>query len=654
MANKLTNLFTRFSKVYWVVLSFELLERGAYYSMMPILAVHFMYNVGLNPMLVASITAFMYPFQYGMPIFTSALAEKVGYKKQMIFGFGVLALSYVFLSIAFNTITAIFAVMAVGFGIGCYKPLVSSTIAKSTDQKDRNVAYSVYYWIVNFAAAMFALVWGLLMLFNIIPQTAFAWVFRVSAIYFVFNILIAIFIFREIPRSGQVKTFKDVGNNIATAFKDKKFVVMMLLIAGFWALYSTTLSPFILIMYGYGFLPATVPVILLGVINPGTIILLGGPLSKFAERIESIKLLMGGVFIYLIGLAMITFGMEYLFIVIPAMIIYSIGEFMVAPGYLAFVSKLAPKEKVSAYIGCNFLASFAGIFGGALVGGIVVTLIGIDMRKPHFFYGLLMAFGLCILVGFMIYNKYWGQDIINRAKEIEAMEMSEEDKQSLPVQKKKEPALFKIFEFKLTGVVALLIVPVILIATFAAYGTYDFKDPGEVDITEISFSIDKFQVVEGEQESLPGSTIPENTEETITHVISVQEGELLKSITFTLTWTDEDDIRRVIRTWENQPDTFSIEVYLPADPEDEDSQPIQATAGPAQNVHGSNGELVLTVPIEHESKDSLNGTGSWEITIICGECGDLENQGVAFTKYNDVEGSYELSVKTELYTEASE
>jgi MFS family permease len=648
---KIGSLFSRFPKVYWTVLSFELLERGAYYSMMPILAIHFAWNVGLPIWFVAILTIFMYPFQYALPILTSALAEKVGYRRQMIFGFTVLAFAYIFLSIAFNILTAILAVMAIGFGIGCYKPLVSSTIAKSTEQKDRNVAYSVYYWIVNFAAAMFALTWGLLMLFGVFPKSAFAWVFRVSAGYFILNILIAIFIFREVPRSGQVKTFRDVGNNIATAFKDKKFVIMMLLIGGFWALYSTTLAPFLIIIYGFHFIPMWIPIILVGVINPGTIIILGGPLSKYAEKIESIKLLMGGVLVYLIGLFLITFFLEIFPIVVIGIVIYSIGEFMVAPGYLAFVSKLAPKEKVSAYIGCNFLASFSGIFGGALVGGIVVTIVAVNMLRPHFFYGLLMAFGLLILVGFMVYHRAWGLDIINRAKKIEAMERGDEegeDEVVLDVPKPtREPLLFRMFDIKVAVLVPLILIPFILAGSLWM-GTDVFYPPEDPNKPE-PWSLDDYEVVVGPDNSID-AYLNENTPGEYSWAVPLNEDEYLHSIIFTLTWEDEPDASAGpggIITFTNQPDQFSLDLLLEADPEDDTTTEVTFAEGPNSNPRNGQGTITYTNSFDHEKKESMNGAGTWAITVTCGTCGDQE--GYLRTQA-DNGNDFTLEITTQIYS----
>ncbi|MEE9151993.1 MAG: MFS transporter, partial [Thermoplasmata archaeon] len=392
MAKGLLSTFSGFPKVFWVSQTFELMERGAYYSMMPIIVIHAIYNVGLPIWLGAIITVFMYPFQYGLPIFTGALAEKVGYKKQIIVAFSILTAAYVFLAFAFNTVTMIFAVMAVGLGIGTYKPLISSTVAKCTADKDRNRAYSVYYWIVNLAAFVIPGSFAVIIALRIITQDMFYVIFLAGAGFVSINILTAIFIFEEVPRSGKVKTVGDAINNIKIAMKDKKFVVMVLLIGGFWALYSTFLNALPLIMFGFDRLPEWFSIMLLGVFNPMTIILLGIPLAKYIEKVESMRVILTGLVIYLIGMAIIGLTLNWI-LVIFGIVVVSIGEFIIAPGYMAFVSKLAPKEKVSAYVGCNFISYLIGLLGGTFVFGLIVTYVGIELQMPHFFYGIILSIG---------------------------------------------------------------------------------------------------------------------------------------------------------------------------------------------------------------------------------------------------------------------
>ncbi len=617
-------LFKRFPEVFWIVQIFELMERGAYYSMMPILAVHFIFNVGLPVWFGLIISVFMYPFQYGMPIISSALAEKVGYRRQMIIGFAILTVAYIFLSFARSMPTAIIGVMLLGFGIGTYKPLVSSTIAKATPQADRNLAYSVYYWTVNLAAFLFALMWGILIIVGVFTQSMYEWVFRISSVFFVINLLVAIFIFKEVPRTGEVKTVMDVLRNIKTAFKDGKFVVMMLLMAGFWALYAASLAPFQTIMYGFGFLPEAFPVILLGVFNPATIILLGIPLAKFVERLESLKVLMLGVIIYLIGLVWVSFTMQNPSIAVIGIVIYSIGEFMVAPGYLSFVSKLAPKAKVSAYIGCNFLASFLGIFGGALIFGLLTTGVAVGGGRPHFFYGIVITFGLMILIGFMFYYKKWGKDIIERAAYIKAEEEGIDIEEAR--EKHHEPFYLKFFETRKSVIVPMAIIPLVLFGTFSM-GTLDFiqaKDRVDPD----------YDLVYNDLSTTLSTT--GMTNEGSSNEITVEDPGNATWISVTLTWTDEN----VRIPLQNQPDTFQIAIT------DRDGKEFKSDPS-------SNGDLQLRLNVTQEDTDDDNEeqqtTGSFTVVVSCQQAGDIIGPFGFITRQQDDGNEWSLSVTVEHY-----
>jgi MFS family permease len=316
----------------------------------------------------------MYPFQYGLPILTGALAERIGYKRQIIFAFIILTVGYVLLSSAFNTATMILAVIVVGIGIGSYKPLISATVAKCTSSEDRNLAYAIYYWFVNLAAFTIPLIFVIVIFLGVIQQSTYHIIFLCGAVLVSINILTAIFVFKEVPRSGEVKTVADVVNNIKIAMKDKKFVAMVILIGGFWALYSSFLYALPFILYGIRRLPEWFDVMLLGVFNPFTIIALGIPLAKYIEKIESMRVVLTGIMIYLIGLAIIGFTLQWAFVIV-GIVIASIGEFIVAPGYMAFVSKLATKEKVSAYVGCNFISYMIGLLGGTIVFGSIVVYV---------------------------------------------------------------------------------------------------------------------------------------------------------------------------------------------------------------------------------------------------------------------------------------
>ncbi|UCE75416.1 MAG: MFS transporter [Methanomassiliicoccales archaeon] len=636
---------SKFPRVFWVSQTFEILERGAYYSMMPIIVVHAIWNVGLPIWLGAMITAFMYPFQYGLPIFTGALAERVGYKRQITFAFIVLTLAYLFLAFAFNTITMILAVITVGIGIGSYKPLISATVAKCTSSEDRNLAYAIYYWFVNLAAFLIPFIFVIVIFLGAIQRSTYHVIFICGACLVSINIITALFIFEEVPRSGEVKTVGDAVNNIKMAMKDKKFVVMVILIGGFWMLYSSFLNALPLILFGFRRLPGWFDVMLLGVFNPFTIIALGIFLARYIEKVESMRVVLTGIMIYLIGLAIIGYSLQWV-LVIFGIVIASIGEFIVAPGYMAFVSKLAVKEKVSAYVGCNFISYMIGLLGGTFVFSLIVNYVGVELEMPHFFYGILLAFGLGLLITFVIYYWTWGQDIIERAKKIKEMEEGTDEKSETPSDYK-EPIIFQIFDNKLSVIVCAILIPIVLFSTFSM-GTLTFYPPEEEEEELPAFNVEDYNIIDGTSFGFSG-TLSEggSASETITIYIGegeyLEEGEFLKSIRFELSWEDEPD-QNVgpfgLISLENQPDEFLMSVAEGENFTKEDT---------GTNPHGGEGRIEITFNFDHDTIESINGTGEWEVEVTLDYCGDFEDPTGLYTEV-DNSNSYNLVAITEIYT----
>jgi len=592
--NLVPSTLRKFPFVYWTAMSFELMERGAYYLMMPILVIHAQYNVGVPLALASVITMFMYPIQYGVPIVSGALAEKLGYRNQMIFAFSVLAAAYFILSFANSPIFMIASVMLIGFGIGSYKPLVSSTIAKSTSSKDRNLAYSIYYWIVNLAAAVFPTIWVALELAGVVDETVYSYVFRIGGFFILINILTALFIFKEVPRSGEVRTVRDVGRNITVAFKDYKFVTMVLLIGGFWALYSSMLNALPLSLFNFKLVPVWFSPMLLGIFNPATIIGLGFFISKRVERMESLKVVMAGIILYVIGLALIGFTLNWI-AVIFGIIIASIGEFMVAPGYYSFISKLAPKEKVSAYLGCNFLSSMVGLAGGTLAFGQLYTWVGAGMGRPKLFYGILIALGLLLLIGFMLYYKAWGQDIIQRARSIAIAESEDGHPPPAVI----EPRIMRIFEKRATVVVPALIIPVVIFITYSMGTNIYYPPENEIEDVDISFDENVATIsANGYSSEGSGEPIPFNITDRLSY------------FNVTLTWQDEA-VSGVFR--ENQADNFRIVLTAPSG---------RIYDGCSEESFTGRAEITFKATLE-----SSEERGDWTLDVICVEAGDIKSRG---------------------------
>jgi hypothetical protein len=82
----------------------------------------------------------------------------------------------------------------------------------------------------------------------------------------------------------------------------------------------------------------------------------------------------------------------------------------------------------------------------------------------------------------------------------------------------------------------------------------------------------------------------------------------IRSVTFTLRWTDEPDARINLN---NEPDEFTLEV-----------SPPNATVESATSTTGT---VQVTITYDPPNTEPYyNGTGEYIVTVMCGVCGDHE------------------------------
>jgi MFS family permease len=390
----------------------------------------------------------------------------------------------------------------------------------------------------------------------------------------------------------------DAVNNIKIAFKDKKFVVMVVLIGGFWALYSTMLFAIQIIGYGYRWFPAFLTAMALGIPNPMTIILLGPFISKYIEKVESMRVVLGGLMVYLVGLTILGYSLQQWQWIIVGIIIASVGEFMVAPGYLAFISKLAPKDNISAYIGCNFISYMIGLLGGTIAFSAIVNYVGVDLRMPYFFYGILISFGLFLMFAFIMYYRTWGQDVIKRANEIRKLEEGVSLEDEIPSDYI-EPIIFRVFDNKIMSFIPLLIIPIILFTSFS-FGTFNYIGPEE-DEEEVGPIFEW-----GEISTTESGYTSENNQADVQFEIP-EENYRLSWINCTLTWQDESSS---FFRGTNRPDEFKLTLINPNG--DTISESSMSTS---ESV-----SLTTAIDLEENLQEDLMGT--WIIVVEAGNCGD--------------------------------
>ena len=182
-----------------------------------------------------------------------------------------------------------------------------------------------------------------------------------------------------------------------------------------------------------------------------------------------------------------------------------------------------------------------------------------------------------------------------------------------------------------------VLIMMMLVGITAAFGETDlskFVSFAQEDTGGSSLGkLDSF--IEDSENLTGGGMLDEGQSETI--IISSEPDKYIKEVKVTLTWTDEPDTRYFLRTYENEPDTFSVSI----------NAPNASVSKSASNVHGEQGmvEAELSFSIEEVAEIISEEIHDYEFTveITMVEAGDSFTQGaVGFT---DTGNSYEYEME---------
>ena len=611
-------IFGTFKKTFWIVNAFEGFERGAYYGMIAILGIHIVENILVDDAGVTlsyaetmwgALYSMMIIMMYFLPLISGALAEKIGYKQMLLISFGFMLAGYFFLSTVQpqNLSGLLIALFLVSVGAGAFKPIISATIAHVTRVEERNLAYSIYYWIINFGATLTPIIIG----FAFAEVGMYYYVFVLSGVMVVFNVAILFVMFRNPVEPQKDLSVLNAVKRLIPALRDKKFITLLLIYSGFWFMfvYNHTFLP--VSMAQFGKMPEGFRYAWLAVINPGTIIILGPFLAKMVAPYKSLNLLMTGIIIFSIGLIINGFSRTPLFFVV-GIIIFSIGEFIAHPGFIAYVSKIAPKDTVAIYMACIFLSTGLGQLIGGITHGVWYSSFAKAMLRPQVYIALVVAVGLFTLFMLMVYNRW----IIRISPDV--------DKAI-----KKDVG---IFTKRSTMMLTLICIPLLIGGSFMT-GTMALVDDGGDDGEPTPWDTWDTRTQTLDQS---GDTATENSDQDIPVMVYDVN---VHSVTFTLRWTDE--AAAGIR-YTNEPDEFSLTVTPP-----------NGSAVSSQVSTSGTVSVTVTFDLEGSSDPYYNGTGEYIVTVECGACGDqvpFVNIGGLRTQA-DNGNTWDLSGAAEYYLE---
>ncbi len=212
----MTNKRSKFPGLFWVTIMFEFFERGSYYGMMSVLSVYFTDVLMFEKEAVGIIKSTIQPLLYFLPIITGALADRFGYRRTLMVAFSFLGLGYFFTAQVTDYGLVFLALVIMGIGAGTFKPVISGSIARLTDETNSTEAFGIFYWTINLGAFLFPLLLVPFLRDNI----GWQWVFYASALGTGSMLIPTVFAFKEppLPETAQKKE-TNLQDTIAHSFE---------------------------------------------------------------------------------------------------------------------------------------------------------------------------------------------------------------------------------------------------------------------------------------------------------------------------------------------------------------------------------------------------------------------------------------------------
>ncbi|MBT3243251.1 MAG: MFS transporter [Bacteroidetes bacterium] len=385
----------KFPSAFWLANTMELFERWAWYGMFIPLALYLTGStdtgaLGFSQVEKGTLMGTVVAILYFLPVITGAIADKFGYRKTLIVAYIILASGYFFMGKVSSYSMVFLTFLWVALGAGLFKPVVQATVGKTTDEDTSSIGFGIFYMIVNVGAFIGPIVASFL--------RGFSWeyVFTMSAIAILANLVIVIFFFKEPAREKNTeplgRALLTVLNNIMKALSDVKLLVFLILIIGFWTMYNQlfyTLPVFIdqwvhtgaMFDSIHNFWPGlanaldtqnngTVASEMLVNVDALFIVLLQIVVSTIVMKYKPLNAMIVGILVCSIGISLTLLTQNGFFLIL-AIFIFAVGEMSSSPKTSEYIARIAPKNKVGLYMGCSFLPYAGGnFFAGQISGGV--------------------------------------------------------------------------------------------------------------------------------------------------------------------------------------------------------------------------------------------------------------------------------------------
>ncbi len=412
-----------FPRNYWTVIMMEFFERGSYYGVMSVLSVYLVLStdkggLGFSKESVGIIKSTIQPILYFLPILAGAIADRFGYRISLMFAFTVMSLGYFLTSLSTSYLLVFMSLVLMAVGAGTFKPIISGTIARSTDESNSTLGFGIFYWTINLGAFLFPLI-----LVPILKDISYSYIFIMAAIGTGWLLVLNTFVYKEPKRPASNKKIYDVLKGAVMVLTDFRFIIMIIIYSGFWILYFQMFDTVLWYLTDYvdmapmnNFVNGVLGIFIANpswkfeaehvtVINAGTIIILQIFISNIVKKTKALPTMITGIAIGTVGMGILAIS-NNAWIFMVGIIIFSVGEMTAHPKYISYVGLIAPEDKKALYLGYSFLYGFFGSLIGPILGASLYVHFVDKLHQPGTLWFIFSMIGVVTIIGLLLYNKY--------------------------------------------------------------------------------------------------------------------------------------------------------------------------------------------------------------------------------------------------------
>jgi dipeptide/tripeptide permease len=227
--NASTGALRQFPRAFWAANSMEIFERMGWYGFYAVSSLYLTGPVedgglGFSSTDRGVIQGLATFFLYLFPAVFGALADRYGYKTMFLASAVVMAPAYVLLALPTGFWPFLGAYFLVAVGHGMFKPVVISTVAKSTNEENGSVGFGIFYMMVNIGGFLGPIVAG------VVRGWSWDLVFYASALWIAVMSVVCMVLYREPPRdveSESRRSLAEVMRGMVEVVGNARFFILI-------------------------------------------------------------------------------------------------------------------------------------------------------------------------------------------------------------------------------------------------------------------------------------------------------------------------------------------------------------------------------------------------------------------------------------------